>query len=299
MKILISGSTGFIGSALVGSLTGQGHQVHRLVRSTPDAGNNEVPWNPSAGKLEAARLEGLDAVVHLAGEGIASGRWTAEKKARIRDSRVQGTRLLSEALARLTNPPEVMACASAIGYYGNRGEELLREESPPGTGFLAETCQEWEKAAQAAIQKGIRVVHLRFGIVLGLKGGALGLMLPPFRMGLGGPLGSGRQITSWISLDDAVGAIRYALTNVTLRGSVNVVSPHSVTNLEFTKTLGRVLCRPTLFPVPAFAARLLFGEMADEALLASARVEPAHLQAAGYRFRYPELTGALRHLLGK
>lgn len=298
MTILVTGSSGLIGSALIPALTREGHRVIRLVRAEPKPGEAAIRWDPEAGAMETTGLPRLDAVVHLAGENIA-GRWTAGKKTRIRNSRVEGTRLLSESLARLPEPPNVLVCASATGYYGDRGEELLREESAPGSGFLAEVCREWEAAADVAVQRGIRVVHLRFGLVLSPKGGALAKMLLPFRMGMGGIVGSGRQYWSWIALDDAVSAIHHALTTDTLRGPVNVVSPHPVTNREFTRTLGRVLGRPTPFPVPAFAARLAFGEMADALLLASARVEPAKLLATGYRFRHPELEGALRHLLGK
>lgn len=298
MTILVTGSSGLIGSVLVPFLTTGGHRVTRLVRSQPRPGEMAVRWDPVAGTLETAGLVGLDAVVHLAGENLA-GRWTAEKKARIRDSRVKGTRLLCESLARLAQPPKVLVCASAIGYHGDRGEELLQEESAPGSGFLAEVCRAWEASAEPAVQRGIRVVHLRFGVVLSPSGGALAKMLFPFRIGAGGILGSGRQYWSWIALDDAIGAIHHALTTDTLQGPVNVVAPHPVTNREFTKTLGRVLGRPTPFPMPAFAARLAFGEMAEELLLASTRVEPTRLLATGYRFRHPELEGALRHLLGK
>ena len=297
MKILVSGSTGLVGSALVPFLLTGGHQVARLVRSQPTAGG-EVPWDPAAGRLEATNLEGLDAVVHLAGERI-TGRWTAAKKARIRSSRVQGTRLLAETLARLARPPKTLVCASAIGYYGHRGDELLREESPPGAGFLAEVCREWEAAARPAAEKGIRVVQLRIGVVLSAAGGALALMLTPFKLGLGGRVGSGQQYMSWIAIDDLAGIIQHALANESLRGPVNAVAPRAITNREFTKTLGRVLGRPTIFPMPAFAARLAFGQMADELLLASARVEPTRLIASGYKFRTPELEAALRHLLGK
>lgn len=296
MKILVSGSTGLIGSELVSFLNRQGNQVVRLVRRPPAGG--EIQWEATAGGMELGKLEGFDAVVHLAGDPIAQGRWTPAKKARIRDSRVQGTQLLAESLAQLTKPPKVLICASAIGYYGDRGDELLTEESSPGNSFLGKVGQEWEQASQPAAQKGIRVVNLRFGIVMSPKGGALKMMLPPFRMGAGSPLGSGRQTMSWVSLEDVVGAIHHALTHDSLRGPVNVVAPQPVTNLQFTKTLGKVLRRPTLFPVPAFAVRLLFGEMADEALLASARVAPMKLKATGFSFKHPELEGALRVMLG-
>lgn len=299
MNILVSGSTGLIGSALVPFLIRQGHRVTRLVRTSPPPGERSVRWDPESGTIDLAGLESVEAVVHLAGDPIAKGRWTPEKKVRIRNSRVQGTRLVAQTIARfpISNRPKALLCASAIGYYGDRGNELLPEESPSGRGFLAATCQEWEASAEPAVEGGIRVVHLRFGIVMSPKGGALAMMLPPFRMGLGGKLGSGKQFMSWISIDDVVEAIHHTLATPTLRGAVNVVAPNPVTNLEFTKMLGRVLRRPTIFPVPAFAARLAFGELADEALLASARVEPARLKASGYRFRHPDLEGALRDLL--
>lgn len=295
MKILVSGSTGLIGSELVSFLNRQGNQVVRLVRRPP--AGDEIQWEATAGGMESGKLEGFDAVVHLAGDPIAQGRWTPAKKARIRDSRVQGTQLLAESLAQLTKPPKAFVCASAIGYYGDRGDELLTEESSPGNSFLGKVGQEWEQASQPAAQKGIRVVNLRFGIVMSPKGGALKMMLPPFRMGAGSPLGSGRQTMSWVSLEDVVGAIHHALTHESLRGAVNVVAPNPVTNLQFTKTLGKVLRRPTLFPVPAFAVRLLFGEMADEALLASTRVAPMKLKATGFSFKHPELEGMLRAML--
>jgi uncharacterized protein (TIGR01777 family) len=299
MKILVTGSTGLIGSALVPFLTTGGHRVVCLVRSTPKPGDTKVYWDPEAGSIDTASLEGLDAVVHLAGENIAAGRWTTAQKARIRNSRVQGTRLLCESLARLTQTPKVLLCASAIGYYGDRGEEILQEESPPGSGFLAEVCCEWEAATEPAAQKGIHVVHLRIGVVLSPAGGALAKMLLPFRLGAGGIVGSGQQYWSWIARDDVVGAIHHALMTEALQGPVNVVAPQAVTNREFTKVLGSVLARPTLLPMPGFAARLAFGEMADALLLASTRVDPKQLLAAGYTFHYPELAGALRHLLGR
>ena len=299
MNILISGSTGMIGSALIEVLKTQNHRVTRLVRSPMQSSEPTVQWNPAAGKLNAKDVEGFDAVVHLAGESIAASRWTEAQKAKIRDSRVQGTMLLSETLAKLSKPPKVLVCASAIGYYGNRGDTILREDSGAGTGFLADICQEWESAADPAKQKGIRVVHLRTGIVMSPKGGALAKMLLPFKTGVGGIVGDGKQYWSWVSLDDVVGAIRHALMTETLHGAVNAVAPRAVTNQEFTKTLGKVLSRPTIFPLPAFAARLALGEMADDLLLSSARLEPARLLASGYKFHHPELEGALRDLLEK
>lgn len=280
MKVLISGAGGLVGATLTPLLTGSGHGISRLPHSQP--------W---------PELAGHDAVVHLAGENIASGRWTPEKKARIRDSRVQLTKRLCETIAKLTPPPRVVICASAVGYYGNRGDEVLREESAAGGDFLAEVCRDWEAATQPAANAGIRVVNLRFGVVLSATGGALAKMLMPFRLGLGGVIGNGRQWMSWITLDDAVGAISRALTDESLRGPVNTVAPQPVTNREFVKTLGRVLHRPAVFPLPAFAARLALGEMADALLLSSQRVEPAKLVASGYRFHFPELHGALQHLL--
>jgi uncharacterized protein (TIGR01777 family) len=238
-----------------------------------------------------------DAVVHLAGENIAAGRWTERQKARIRDSRVKGTRLLCDLLARYSPPPKALVCASAVGYYGDRGDEILKEESAPGSDFLFDVCREWEAATQTAVERGIRVVNLRIGVVLSPLGGALAKMLTPFKLGAGGVIGSGRQYMSWIALDDVVRAFHFALTNQSLLGPVNAVAPNPVTNRDFTRTLGRVLSRPTVFPMPAFAARLAFGEMADALLLASTRVEPARLLAGSFIFRYPDLEGALRHLL--
>ena len=298
MKILISGSNGLVGSALMNSLKGDGHDVFALVRRAPHA-DAEVEWYPERGSLALARLEGMDAVVHLAGESIAEGRWTDERKRSIRESRVKGTTVLSEALANLKHPPQTLLCASAIGYYGDRGDEILTEESVPGNDFLANVCIEWERATRTAAEKGIRVVNLRFGIILSAEGGALAKMLPPFRMGAGGRIGSGKQWMSWIALDDVVGVIKFALASDALRGPVNVVAPNPVTNAEFTKTLGKVLSRPTLFPIPAFGLRLAFGEMADALLLSSQRVEPVKLKQTGYHFRYSELETALRRVLSK
>jgi hypothetical protein len=294
MNVLVTGSSGLIGSALCSALTRDGHTVRPLLRTRQPARF----WNPDAGKLAPDVLEGNEAVVHLAGENIA-GRWTAEKKLRIHDSRLKGTRLLCEAIATLPTPPRVLVCASAIGYYGNRSDEVLREDSKPGSDFLAHVCCEWEAATKPAADAGIRVVNLRFGVVLSGRGGALAKMLTPFRLGAGGIIGDGRQYWSWVALDDAVAAIQFALTNETLNGPVNVVAPNPATNREFTKTLGRVLRRPTLLPMPGFAARLAFGEMADALLLASQRVEPAKLRAAGFQFRFPQLESALRHTLGR
>lgn len=295
MKILISGAGGLVGTALAPHLSGQGHAVRRLARSNPSG--EDILWNPEQKTIDAAKLEGFEGVVHLAGESIASGRWTEERKKRIRDSRVLGTRFLVEALGRLAQRPKIFLCASAIGFYGDRGDEVLREESPPGSLFLSQVCRDWEEAAAQAASSGMRVVRLRFGMILSAHGGALAKMLLPFRLGLGGKIGSGAQYMSWVSIEDTVGAIAHALNAESLRGPVNVVAPNPVSNLEFTKTLGKVLGRPTVFPMPAFAARLAFGQMADELLLASARVQPAKLASGGYHFKHPQLEGALRDLL--
>lgn len=297
MKILISGSHGLVGSALITSLERKEHEFYRLVRRPPRAESAEIEWSPDRYSIAMARLEGFDAVVHLAGESIAGGRWTEAKKSRIRESRVQGTRLLSESFIQLSRPPKTFVSASAIGYYGDRGDEILTESSAPGKDFLAGVGVEWEKATEAAAQKGIRVVILRFGIILDSEGGALAKMLPPFRMGVGGKIGSGKQWMSWIALDDVIGVINLVLANDSLAGPINVVAPNPVRNAEFTKTLGKVLSRPTLFPVPAFGARLAFGEMADALLLSSQRVEPARLKEAGFKFQFPDLQDALRHVL--
>ncbi|MGI8910592.1 MAG: TIGR01777 family oxidoreductase [Rubrobacteraceae bacterium] len=301
MNVLVSGATGLIGTALTSELTDGGHRVLQLSRSQPSS-EDTIRWDPDRGSLDASRLEGIDAVVHLAGEIIFSGptdRWTTEKKRRIMESRKKGTRLLAETIAGLPEPPKVMVSASGINYYGDHGNELLTEEATMGSDFLAEVCREWEAAADPAREAGIRVAHTRFGIVLSPKGGALGNTLPIFKLGLGGKIGNGRQYWSWVALDDVVGAITHCLTNETVSGPVNVGSPNPLPNAEYTKILGKVLNRPTVFPVPAPATRLMFGEVADALLLASQRVEPAKLKEIGYEFRYPELEGALRHLLGR
>lgn len=298
MKVIISGASGLVGTALVSFLTARGHTIRRLVRSEATA-SGEISWNPESGTIDKKELEGTDAVVHLAAESIAEGKWTPEKKKRIHDSRVQGTTVLAKALGSLNSPPKVFISASAIGYYGDRGEEILREDSGPGVGFLPQVCEAWEAAAALAGEKGIRVVHPRIGIVLSVKGGALAKMLPPFKMGVGGKLGSGQQFMSWIALDDLIGVIDYVLTNETISGAINAVSPNPIRNLEFTKALGSVLKRPTIFPMPALMIRTIFGEMADALLLSSTRVHPAKLIGASYAFRYPELEGALHHVLEK
>jgi hypothetical protein len=297
MKVLLSGSSGFIGHEVIGRLEGRDHSVVRLVRGTPMAG--DISWDPAGGRLAHQDLDGIDAVVHLAGENIAGGRWTAARKERIRTSRVAGTSLLAGTMARAAKPPSVLVCASAIGYYGDRGAEILDEESAPGRGFLAEVCREWEAACEPARKRGLRVVHLRIGIVLGKGGGALASMLTPFRLGVGGRIGEGRQYWSWVTLDDVSRAVRHAIETESVGGPVNVVAPGAVTNTEFTRALGRVLGRPTLLPMPAFAARLALGEMADALLLASTRVEPRRLVASGFVFQHREIEGALRDVLGR
>jgi hypothetical protein len=296
MNILVSGASGLIGQALIPVLTSGGHRVICLVRFKPQGGESLVYWDPAGGDIAAPKLEGFDAVVHLAGEPI-TGRWNAAKKLAIRESRVKGTRLLCETLARLSNRPRVLIAASASGYYGDRGDEVLREESEAGSSFLSQVCQEWEGATNVAAEGGIRVVNLRFGFVLSLAGGGLAKMLPAFKLGAGGKIGSGRQYLSWIAIDDLVHVILFAMTAEALHGPVNAVAPNPVTNLVFTKTLGGVLGRPAIFPMPAFAVRLAFGEMGKELLLASTRIEPTRLLKAGYLFRFPQLEGALRHLL--
>lgn len=297
MKVLVSGATGLVGSALVPLLTTGGHEVSRLRRSGGTAAA-DVAWDPQRGLTDPASAEGMDAAVHLAGENIASGRWTAARKSQIRESRIIGTRLLCESLARLQKPPKVLVCASAIGFYGDRGDVLLDETSPCGRGFLSEVCRDWEDATEPASSCGIRVVNARFGVILSPRGGALAKMLTPFRLGAGGVVGSGKQFMSWIGIDDAVRAILHCLTTAEVSGPVNVVAPEAVTNAEFTKALGRVLRRPTILPMPAFAARMAFGEMADELLLASTRVAPRRLVETGFSFQDSLLQPCLRRLLG-
>jgi len=296
MDIAVTGASGLIGSALVEALAGAGHRVARVVRTQPRPESADIYWNPDKAYVDTPKLDGADAVVHLAGESIAE-RWSPDKKVRIHASRVRGTQLIAEAARQVTRPPQVLVSASAIGYYGNRGAEILREESAPGSGYLPEVCRDWEAATEVASRAGIRVVHIRTGIVLSTKGGALSKMLPPFRMGAGGKIGSGKQYMSWIALDDLVGVILHVIQNTAIHGAVNAVAPHPVTNREFTKTLGKVLSRPTIAPLPAFAVKLLFGEMGEELLLSSQRVEPARLIGSGFSFRYPGLEEALRHAL--
>ena len=296
MKILISGSHGLVGKALGSELSKGGHEIVSLVREKSEAAS-EIEWHPNQGSIDSERLSGFDTVIHLAGESIASGRWTDDKKRRIRESRVKGTTLLSEALARSSKPPATFISASAIGYYGDRGDELLNEESGPGNDFLAEVCLAWERATAEAEAKRIRTVHTRFGIILDQDGGALAKMLTPFRMGVGGRIGDGKQWMSWVALADVINGLKFVLANQTIGGPVNYVAPNPVTNAEFTKTLGRVLSRPTLFPIPEFGARLAFGEMADALLLSSQRVVPTVLNENGFQITRPTLEDALRNIL--
>ena len=295
LRIALSGARGLIGTALRRRLTGEAHEITPIVRAGGKLRKGRmIGWNPEQGTLDAAGLEGQDAVIHLAGEGIASGRWTPRRKEEILNSRVQSTALFARTLAGLAQPPQVFICASAIGFYGDRGAETLTESSAAGEGFLAEVCKAWETATKPAVEAGIRVVNLRTGIVLDPAGGALGKMLPPFQLGLGGRLGSGEQYMSWISMADEVGAIRHALLNATLAGPLNLTAPNPVTNAEFARALGRAVKMPVWLPVPAFVLRLALGsEMAEALLLTGNKVLPERLQQAGYTFEHPTLDIAL------
>ncbi|MCC6705818.1 MAG: TIGR01777 family protein [Thermomicrobiales bacterium] len=296
LRIAVTGATGLVGSRLVPFLRAGGHTVHRIVR-TPTGAPDQIAWNPQRGEIDAAALEGVDAVVHLAGESIAGGRWNAARKERIRSSRIEGTTLLARTLAGLDRPPAVLVSTSAVGYYGDRGGQRLTEASGSGEGFLAEVCRVWEASADPARAAGIRVVHPRFGVVLAGEGGLLKQLSLPFRFGLGGKIGNGEQYLSWIAIDDLLTLLLEAIRNDALDGAVNAVAPGAVTNAEFTEALGRTLHRPTFLPLPAFAARAAFGEMADELLLVSQRAEPAVLHNAGFHFIYPDITSALGHEL--
>ena len=296
MKIAIAGGSGLVGSALIPILQSDGNQITRLVRSSPKPG--EIEWHPNQDKVSALNLEGFEAIINLAGENIAGGRWTDDQKRKIRDSRMNGTHLLSEAIAQMKSKPRVFICASATGIYGDRDDETLDEQSESGGGFLAGVCREWEQATQPASKAGVRVVNLRMGPILARDGGMLSKLLTPFKMGMGGKVGSGKQYISWVALDDAVNAIKLAIDDESIHGPINIVSPNPVTNEEFTKTLGHVLNRPTALAMPAFAARLAFGEMADEMLLASQKVMPKRLSQAGFQFQYPTLESAMRKYIG-
>ncbi len=297
LRIAITGATGLIGTALGAYLDTAGHEVRRVTRR-PRPGTSDVGWDPASGRIDAAALAGVDAAIHLAGESLLGGRPTEARKRSIRESRVHGTRLLVQALARLSPPPRVLLSGSAVGVYGNRGEEQLPEAAGPGEGFLAELCREWEAEAARLAEVGTRVVQLRMGVVLSARGGALARALPLFRLGLGGPLGDGRAWLPWISLDDAVYAADFLLRREDLAGPVNLAAPVPVRQADYARTLGRVLRRPALLRVPAGALRLAFGELADELLLSSARVHPDALLRAGYRFEHPDLEAALRFELG-
>jgi uncharacterized protein len=299
-RILVSGVSGPIGIALLPALEASGASITRLMRPNSSVRSSKmeaIAWNPAA-PIAPESVSGFDAVIHLTGESIA-GRWTAEKKAKIRDSRVAGTRNLAQALAQAKGKPQVFICGSAIGYYGDREDEVLTEKSSPGTGFLADVCREWEAATRAASEAGIRTVMIRTGVVLSPAGGALGKMLTPFKMGVGGKIGNGSQWMSWIDVQDMVGAILHILDTNRLQGPVNLVAPKPVTNAEFTRTLASVLSRPAIFPVPAFVVKLAFGEMGEALLLGSQRVEPAHLLESGYVFRFSGLRASLQNNLKK
>jgi uncharacterized protein len=299
MKIIMTGSSGLLGSSLIPFFTTGGHIVNTLVRRTPCPEKGEAFWNPEYNELDPSVFDGADAVIHLAGEHIGEGRWTDEKKRRIIESRTKGTSLIADTISRLTSPPPVFISASAIGYYGNRGDRVLTEEDEPGNDFISGICSEWEKSAQAAVAAGIRVAFMRIGIALSPAGGALKRLFLPFAAGIGGKIASGAQYMSWIGIDDVIGAFFHVLAENRISGAVNVVSPNPVTNLDFTKTLGKVLSRPAIFSIPAAAINLAFGEMGREVLLSSTRVMPEKLIETGYRFRNPDLKGALSHLLGK
>ncbi len=294
LRILVSGASGPIGAALLPSLKATGATVTRLVRNSA-TNPDEIAWDPARPLLPDS-VSGFDAVIHLAGESIV-GRWTEARKRRIRESRSQGTGHLAQAVAKAPQPPRVFISASAVGFYGNRGDEILREDSPSGEGFAAEICRQWEAAAQPAAKAGIRTAQMRFGVVMSAEGGALPKMLPPFRLGLGGRLGNGRQWWPWVSVRDVVGAIQHVLNHESLTGPVNTVAPNPVTNAEFTSILASVLKRPAIFPMPAFAVRLVFGEMGEELFLGSQRVQPAKLVATGYQFQHPDLKNALKQIL--
>jgi len=297
MKIVISGASGLIGTQLVAKLSSSGHEVIRLVRRSPKAG--EIQWNPKSGTLDAAALEGADAVIHLSGAGIGDKRWTAGYRKEILDSRTDTTALLAKTIASLSRKPSVFLSGSAIGIYGARNDEQLTEVSTHGTGFLAEVCEQWEAAAKPAVDAGVRTVYLRTGIVLSPKGGALKKLLPLFKLGVGGKFGNGKQWQSWISIDDEIGAIEYLLT-ANVSGAVNLTAPNPVTNAEFTKVLASVLKRPAIVPVPTFAPKILLGgELADALLFTGQRVIPAALNASGYSFKHTTLESALRSLLSK
>jgi uncharacterized protein (TIGR01777 family) len=299
MRIAITGSTGLVGKALTSFLTTGGHEVIEISRRDPGTGNTWVKWDADKGISQVAELEGLDAVVHLAGENIAGGRWTKARKAAILNSRVDGTTKIVEALSKLLSPPRTLVCASAIGFYGECGDDIVDEDADPGEGYLSEVCKQWEAASEGAKELGIRVVNLRIGVVISAAGGALAQSLPVFRLGLGGKISDGSQWMSWIALDDLLDIVLHCLRTPSLAGPVNAVAPYPCTNAEYTRALGSTLNRPVFAPLPAFAARLALGELADALLLTSTRVEPSRLEGSGYEFRLPRIAGALAHTLGR
>jgi uncharacterized protein (TIGR01777 family) len=296
-SVAITGGSGMVGTALATALRESGHQPVSMTRKLSESSPGSIIWDPATGLQDPSRLETVDTVVHLAGENIAAGRWTAALKDRIRQSRVQGTRSLVKSIAAVARRPKTLICASAIGFYGERGDTILGEDAVAGEGFLADVCRDWEQEAETATALGLRVVRVRIGVVLSPKGGALAKMLLPFKLGAGGIIGSGKQYWSWIGLHDLVRCIAFCVEHDAIRGAVNAVSPNPMTNYDFTKGVGRALHRPTLFPMPAFAAKLVLGEMANELLLSSTRVTPKKLQEHGFEFRYPELVGCLEHEL--
>ena len=294
MKVCLTGASGLLGKELTSVAASQGIEVIPLVRSKSQEG---IFWDPVQGEIDSDSMNGCDAIIHLAGENISTGRWNDSKKQKIRSSRVDGTKLIASTAAKLQSQPSTLISASAIGFYGNRGDDIMTEESSVGSGFLADVCHDWELANKDAWEAGVRVAQMRIGVILSTKGGALHKMLPPFKMGVGGKIGSGAQYMSWIAIDDVVGAILHVLNNSSVHGAVNTVAPNPVTNLQFTKSLGRAIKRPTIFPMPAFAAKLVFGEMANDLLLSSTRVVPERLKQSGYEFQFPELDSAFSHLL--
>ena len=297
LTVAMTGASGLVGTELSGLLRSLGHSVVPITRKSSGSNGDAIVWDPARGVLNPRQLESVNAIMHLAGENIAAGRWTAALKERIRKSRVEGTRALVQSLAGLQHRPQTLVCASAIGYYGDRGDEVLTESSAAGSGFLAEVCSAWESEAMAAAALGVRVVCMRLGVVLSPKGGALAKMLLPFKLGVGGVIGSGKQHWSWIGMNDLVRAIAFCVESENIRGPVNAVSPQALNNYDFTKTLGAILHRPTVFPMPAFVAKLVLGEMAEALLLSSARVIPETLQAHGFQFAQPDLKGCLEHEL--
>jgi hypothetical protein len=299
LKILISGASGLLGSTLIPFLRTGGHTVLQLVRRSPKKENGEIRWDPANGRLDLDDTDEIDAVIHLSGENIGEGHWSSEKKKRIIDSRVQSTRLIAETISKMKNPAKVFLCASAIGYYGDRGNSEVDESDAVGNDFISEVCRIWEESTDAAVNAGIRTAFLRIGIVLSPQGGALGKLLLPFTLGIGGKISTGRQYMSWISIDDTIGAIHHVLFDKNISGPVNLVSPNPSTNREFTIALAKVLSRPAYFTVPKFAIDTVFGEMGRETILSSTRVKSLVLAETGYSFRHPNLKGALRHLLGK